>query len=193
MDTEKHAVSTVTDPSSPSPLRKTGPSSSSPSVATSPSPHLSEYIALPSLQHPNTLRNTATRTHTHTHQAQRSYGDPFDERPRNENGTTGEYAVATYHHLIFTPIIFVLNGILLFWEFHLNGWVAESLAENPSYGPSVETLIEAGAKRTDLILDDGDWWRLISREMSRFAGLPLPPPMIVVVFFFLLKMDTQLR
>ncbi|CAN0468810.1 unnamed protein product [Hapterophycus canaliculatus] len=61
--------------------------------------------------------------------------------------------------------MFVICGILLFWEFHLNDWVAEPLSENPSYGPSVETLIEAGAKRTDLIVDNGDWWRIISREL----------------------------
>lgn len=73
--------------------------------------------------------------------------------------------MATYHHLIFTPFMFVLCAILLFWEFALNDWAAEPIAENPSYGPSVETLIEAGAKRTDLILDEGDWWRMISRKM----------------------------
>lgn len=60
--------------------------------------------------------------------------------------------------------MFVICLILLFWEFGLNDWEAESLTENPSYGPSVETLIEAGAKRTDLIVDNGDWWRMISRE-----------------------------
>ena len=41
-----------------------------------------------------------------------------------------------------------------------------SLEENPSVGPSVETLIEAGAKRTDLIVDGGDWWRLWARERA---------------------------
>lgn len=70
-----------------------------------------------------------------------------------------------YHSVIFTPLMFLICGVLLFWEFHLNDWSAEPLAENPSFGPSVETLIEAGAKRTDLIVDDGDWWRIISREI----------------------------
>lgn len=97
--------------------------------------------------------------------AARTVGDPYDPRPRNENGTTGEYAVSTYYSLIFTPLMFLICGVLLFWEFSLNDWVAEPLAENPSYGPSVETLIRAGAKRTDLIVDDGDWWRLISRKL----------------------------
>ncbi|CAM9536101.1 unnamed protein product [Ectocarpus sp. 12 AP-2014] len=105
-----------------------------------------------------------------TLEAQRTHGDPFDDRPRNENGTTGEYAVPTYRSLIFTPLMFLICLILLFWEFGLNGWAAESLEENPSYGPSVETLIEAGAKRTDLIVDNGDWWRLIS-PMFLHAGV----------------------
>lgn len=98
-------------------------------------------------------------------QAASTHGDPYDERPVNENGTRGEYAVVRYHSVIFTPLMFLICGVLLFWEFHLNDWSAESLAENPSFGPSVETLIEAGAKRTDLIVDDGDWWRIISREI----------------------------
>lgn len=96
--------------------------------------------------------------------AARAVGDPYDNRPRNDNGTTGEYAIPAYYSLIFTPLMFLICGVLLFWEFSLNGWEAEPLVENPSYGPSVETLIDAGAKRTDLIVDDGDWWRLISRK-----------------------------
>eukprot|EP00904_Undaria_pinnatifida_P012099 jgi/Undpi1/8019/HiC_scaffold_24.g10491.m1 len=54
----------------------------------------------------------------------------------------------------------MLCAVLLLWEFSLSNWEVVSLEENPSIGPSVETLIEAGAKRTDLIVDGGDWWRL---------------------------------
>lgn len=107
-------------------------------------------------------------------QAQRSHGDPFDERPINQNGTTGEYALAAHYHLIFTPLMFLICAILLFWEFSLNDWVAEPISENPSYGPSVETLLEAGAKRTDLIVDNGDWWRMISRELFFPVQVSLP-------------------
>lgn len=99
-------------------------------------------------------------------QAARTHGDPYDPRAPNGTGPSGEYVILTNHSLIFTPLMFIICGIMLFWEFNLNDWVAEPLAENPSYGPSVETLIEAGAKRTDLIVDDGDWWRLISRETA---------------------------
>lgn len=60
--------------------------------------------------------------------------------------------------------MFLVCGVVLFWAFGLNGWEAEPLEENPGYGPSVESLIYAGAKRTDLIVDDGEWWRLISRK-----------------------------
>lgn len=72
--------------------------------------------------------------------------------------------MATQDSLCFTPLVFIVCGILLLQEFRLNGWVAEPLAKNPFFGPSVETLFEAGAKRADLIVDDGDWWRLISRK-----------------------------
>eukprot|EP00903_Cladosiphon_okamuranus_P009160 g8753.t1 len=105
-----------------------------------------------------------------TLEAARTIGDPYDNRPRNRNGTTGEYAVSRHYSIIFTPLMFILCGILMFWEFSLNGWTVEPLAENPMVGPSGETLIEAGAKRTDLIVDNGDWWRLIS-PMFLHAGV----------------------
>ncbi|CAN0418282.1 unnamed protein product, partial [Laminaria digitata] len=94
-----------------------------------------------------------------TVESAQTYGDPYDERQRAEE-RGGEYALPTYHGLFFTPLMFLICAVLLCWEFSLSDWEAVSLGENPSYGPSVETLIEAGAKRTDLILDNGDWWRL---------------------------------
>lgn len=92
-------------------------------------------------------------------------GGPYDHRPRNEKGvTTGEY-------VIFTPLVFVVCGVLLFWEFHLNDWAAASRVVNPYFGPGRATLIEAGAKRTDLIVDEGEWWRLISRKGFTYFGV----------------------
>lgn len=85
-------------------------------------------------------------------------------------GALGEYAVIQYRSVVFTPVMFMVCGILLAYEFSLNEWEAEPWAENPSWGPSVEILIEAGAKRTDLIVDNGDWWRLIS-PMFLHAGV----------------------
>lgn len=70
--------------------------------------------------------------------------------------------------MIFTPLAFLTCGILLLWEFSLNDWETQPRVENPSFGPSAGALIDAGAKRTDLIVDDGQMWRLISRK--RFAG-----------------------
>eukprot|EP00510_Aplanochytrium_minuta_P007721 CAMPEP_0184042526 /NCGR_PEP_ID=MMETSP0955-20130417/66393_1 /TAXON_ID=627963 /ORGANISM="Aplanochytrium sp, Strain PBS07" /LENGTH=464 /DNA_ID=CAMNT_0026333295 /DNA_START=198 /DNA_END=1592 /DNA_ORIENTATION=+ len=42
-----------------------------------------------------------------------------------------------------------------------NGWAVEDVQLNPLIGPGVDTLINLGAKETDLI-QDGDWWRLLS-------------------------------
>merc|ERR1719321_2665093 len=42
-------------------------------------------------------------------------------------------------------------------------------AENPTFGPSSYVLLELGAKRRDLIVESGDWWRLFS-SMFLHAG-----------------------
>ncbi|CAN0430741.1 unnamed protein product, partial [Discosporangium mesarthrocarpum] len=81
-----------------------------------------------------------------------------------------EYAVLRDHRVFFTPLMFLVCGLMLVWEFSLQDFEAVPLAENPAYGPSVETLLEAGAKRTDLIVDEGEWYRLIS-AMFLHAGV----------------------
>lgn len=81
----------------------------------------------------------------------------------------GEFAVMRSRAVIFTPLVFLVCGIMLFVEFGENGWQAEPVAENPSFGPSVATLVDLGAKRTDLIVDNGDWWRLWTREFVKLA------------------------
>jgi len=43
----------------------------------------------------------------------------------------------------------------------VNGWDMEPLSENPTFGPSVGTLLTIGAKRTDLIVE-GDYYRLFT-------------------------------
>lgn len=89
---------------------------------------------------------------------------PEETAPSAGHGNTGEYAVVRYHAVVLTPFMFMVCAIILLYEFGLNDWKAESWSDNPSFGPSTATLIDAGAKRTDLIVEDGDWWRLVARE-----------------------------
>lgn len=77
---------------------------------------------------------------------------------------TGEYAVVQSNPVYFTNLVFLICGVMLLYEFSLSDWEAEDISLNPSYGPSSEVLEEAGAKKRDLIVDDGEWWRLITRE-----------------------------
>jgi membrane associated rhomboid family serine protease len=46
--------------------------------------------------------------------------------------------------------------------FALNDWKIEPLSVNPLIGPSADVLIEAGARETSLIVNEGQWFRLIS-------------------------------
>jgi len=64
------------------------------------------------------------------------------------------------HRPLFTLFtVLACVGVFL-WEIYLNNWKLESPTVNPLYGPSQATLLQAGAKRTDLIVDKGEWWRL---------------------------------
>ncbi|KAG5185960.1 rhomboid family-domain-containing protein [Tribonema minus] len=48
------------------------------------------------------------------------------------------------------------------WTFSNGEWKVENIHVNPMLGPSVEALIDSGAKRGDLIIQDGEGWRLVS-------------------------------
>lgn len=52
----------------------------------------------------------------------------------------------------------------------LNGWSVEPLDVNPMIGPSAETLIQVGAKKTYLIVHENQIWRLLSSTILH-AGL----------------------
>ena len=60
--------------------------------------------------------------------------------------------------------------ILLIASIALNGWKVEPLAINPMIGPSAETLIRMGAKDSNLIVNEGEAWRLFSATVLH-AGL----------------------
>jgi membrane associated rhomboid family serine protease len=70
----------------------------------------------------------------------------------------------------FTYIImFICTGCLIL-SIGVNGWKIESLTVNPMIGPSAQTLIDVGAKKTSLIVNDNEWFRLFS-PMFLHAGV----------------------
>jgi len=70
----------------------------------------------------------------------------------------------------FTYILLVVCTTMLIVSIGVNGWIIEPLSENPMIGPSAQTLLDMGAKKTSLIVDDGEWYRLFS-PMFLHAGL----------------------
>ena len=75
-----------------------------------------------------------------------------------------------FNQPFFTYIVmFVCTGCLVL-SIGVNGWKIEPLTENPMIGPSAQTLIDVGAKKTSLIVNDGEWYRLFS-PMFLHAGV----------------------
>jgi len=70
----------------------------------------------------------------------------------------------------FTYMLLCVCTILMIASIGRNGWEVENLSENPMIGPSAQTLIEMGAKDTERIVQDGEWWRLLT-AMLLHAGL----------------------
>ena len=63
-------------------------------------------------------------------------------------------------------ILFVCT-LSLFISIGLNGWAFESFSTNPSIGPSAQVLMKMGAKKTDLIVNSFEIWRLLSPMILR--------------------------
>ena len=70
----------------------------------------------------------------------------------------------------FNIVLIVVCTIMMVVEFYFNDWKIEPLDENPLIGPSAETLVDLGALDTPKIVDEGEWWRLISPVVLH-AGL----------------------
>jgi membrane associated rhomboid family serine protease len=70
----------------------------------------------------------------------------------------------------FTYIVMVLCTVCLILSIGVNGWSVEPLTVNPMIGPSAQTLIDVGAKKTSLIVNEGQWYRLFS-PMVLHAGI----------------------
>eukprot|EP00339_Tiarina_fusa_P021985 CAMPEP_0116998420 /NCGR_PEP_ID=MMETSP0472-20121206/1497_1 /TAXON_ID=693140 ORGANISM="Tiarina fusus, Strain LIS" /NCGR_SAMPLE_ID=MMETSP0472 /ASSEMBLY_ACC=CAM_ASM_000603 /LENGTH=629 /DNA_ID=CAMNT_0004697565 /DNA_START=125 /DNA_END=2014 /DNA_ORIENTATION=+ len=70
----------------------------------------------------------------------------------------------------FTYAIIGLCSIMFVVTIAVNGWTVEPLNVNPLIGPSGETLVKCGARDTDLIVNEGEWYRLFT-PMILHAGL----------------------
>lgn len=70
----------------------------------------------------------------------------------------------------FTYGVIAVCSLMLFVSFGVNGWKVEPLNVNPLIGPSSETLIKVGARQTDLIVNEGQWFRLFT-PLVLHAGL----------------------
>lgn len=62
---------------------------------------------------------------------------------------------------LFSIFLLLFCVIMFVAEIAVNDWTVEDVKYNPLIGPSVDVLVELGAKDTDLI-QGGEWWRLIS-------------------------------
>lgn len=71
------------------------------------------------------------------------------------HGGRSHYPFFTYGLIFTCTVIFIA-------EIGNNGWVFESFSNNPLLGPSVKTVQKMGAKDTLLIVNNGEWYRLIS-------------------------------
>ncbi|OQR87266.1 membrane protein [Achlya hypogyna] len=83
--------------------------------------------------------------------------------PNPSSAPAGKPKLVPQFKFILTMI--ALNTIIFVIEIGKNGWTVESLKVNPLIGPS-----SGGAQRTDLIKDDGEWWRLLT-AMFLHAGV----------------------
>ncbi len=78
--------------------------------------------------------------------------------------------IKTLSRPYFTYIIVLLCSIMLVVEFGVNDWKIEPLNVNPMIGPSKDTLITLGARDTERIVNDNEWYRIVT-PMVLHAGI----------------------
>jgi membrane associated rhomboid family serine protease len=70
----------------------------------------------------------------------------------------------------FTYSLLAICTLMLIVTWGVNGWKIEPLNVNPLIGPSSETLIKVGARKSDLIVNQGQYFRLFT-PLVLHAGL----------------------
>eukprot|EP00823_Brevimastigomonas_motovehiculus_P004635 TRINITY_DN3151_c0_g1_i1.p1 TRINITY_DN3151_c0_g1~~TRINITY_DN3151_c0_g1_i1.p1 ORF type:complete len:362 (+),score=77.26 TRINITY_DN3151_c0_g1_i1:178-1263(+) len=66
------------------------------------------------------------------------------------------------HYAVFTWITLFINSAVMAYAMYKNDWKFESTSINPMYGPSTSVLEDLGGKKTSLIVDEGEHWRLFT-------------------------------
>lgn len=95
----------------------------------------------------------------------RANGEPYMSWAEFEEGKKGHANRPWFNYLLL-----LVCTVLLIASIAMNGWEVESISVNPMIGPSAATLIHMGAKDTNLIVNENDWWRLFSSALLH-AGL----------------------
>jgi len=79
--------------------------------------------------------------------------------------------------MLVCTAMFAYTMYLNNWEFVCTGWTRQCTQEeirkgevNPLFGPTTQVLLDTGAQLTDLIVCDGEWWRLVT-PMGLHAGV----------------------
>jgi len=70
----------------------------------------------------------------------------------------------------FTYLMMFLCTIMMVVTLGVNGWRLEPMTINPLWGPSSDTLIQCGARETNLMVNAGEWYRLVT-PMILHAGV----------------------
>ena len=81
-----------------------------------------------------------------------------------------DYMRPTSYKPWFSFVAFLTCTVMLIVEIGYNGWAFEEISLNPTFGPSADVLLFLGAKKTSLIVEDGEWWRLLT-PMILHAGI----------------------
>ena len=80
----------------------------------------------------------------------------------------------------FTYAITFICTAMMVYAFYLNDWQIEDLKINPLLGPSPKTLLKIGALQTSLVVDEGEWWRLLCPIVLHAGLIHLFLNMIVI-------------
>ena len=94
----------------------------------------------------------------------------YDQLSHDAKGTGRRLAHRYGTRPVFTYTMMVLCTIMLVVTFGVNGWTFEPVEINPLLGPSQETLIICGARDTNLIVNENQWYRLVT-PMFLHAGV----------------------
>lgn len=81
----------------------------------------------------------------------------------------------------FSAFFLALNIAMFIASIGVNGWTIEELQTNPLFGPSVQTLLDLGAKDTELIQEQQEYWRLFTPMILHVGVVHLVANMLGLV------------